>query len=206
MAAPKQMPEPTFFASPNAFGAWLDEHGATEREVLVGYWKVGSRPNVPMTWSQAVNEALCRGWIDGQSRRIDAERHLQRFTPRKPGSNWSAVNVRKVAELIAAGRMRPAGLAAWEARREDRTAQYSYEREPHQLSASYAARLRADPAAWAWWSAQPPSYRRGAADWVMRPRGDATRERHIAALIEDCAAGRPINPFRYGRGAARTAG
>jgi uncharacterized protein YdeI (YjbR/CyaY-like superfamily) len=197
---PADAPAPTFFESPEAFGAWLDEHGAAEPELWVGYWKQGRGRPVPMTWSQAVDEALCRGWIDTQVRRIDDDRHMQRFTPRRPGSNWSAVNVRKVGELIAAGRMRPAGLAAWQARREDRTAQYSYEREPLPLAPEYEARIRADAAAWAWWSARAPSYRR-AADWVMRAKGEVTRERRIAALVEDCAAGQVIKPGRYGRAA-----
>lgn len=198
---PLDPPDPIFFDSPEAFGAWLDEHGESAREVWVGYWKAGRGRPVPMTWSQAVDEALCRGWIDTQVRRIDDDRHMQRFTPRRPGSNWSAVNVAKVTALIGAGRMRPAGIAAWEARREDRTAQYTYERERMPLSAPFEDRLRSHPDAWAWWSAQPPSYRAGAADWVMRAKAEATRERRLAALIEDSAAGRAIKPFRYGRGA-----
>lgn len=124
---------------------------------------------------------------------------MQRFSPRRPGSNWSTINVRKVGELIEAGRMRAAGLAAWEARRDDRTSQYTYERAALSLSAAFEGRLRADAAAWAWWSAQPASYRRVAADWVMRAKGEATRERRIAALVEDSAAERVVKPFSYGR-------
>jgi uncharacterized protein YdeI (YjbR/CyaY-like superfamily) len=121
------MSEPIFFASPEEFYAWLEEHHEDEAEVYVGYWKKHTgQPS--LTWSEAVDQALCFGWIDGRVNRIDGERHMQRFTPRRPNSNWSNVNVAKVERLIEEGRMRAAGLAAFELRREERTGVYSYEK------------------------------------------------------------------------------
>jgi uncharacterized protein YdeI (YjbR/CyaY-like superfamily) len=119
-------PEPIFFSSPQEFYDWLEENHESVAEVYVGYWKKATgRPS--LTWSEAVDQALCFGWIDGRVNRIDGERHMQRFTPRRPNSNWSNVNVAKVERLIEEGRMRPAGLAAFERRREERTGVYSYE-------------------------------------------------------------------------------
>ena len=120
------MTQPIYFGSPAEFRAWLEEHHARETEVFVGYWKKATgRPS--LTWSQAVDEALCFGWIDGVNRRVDDERHYQRFTPRKPSSNWSAVNVANVERLRAEGRMRPAGEAAFARRRDENSSPYSYE-------------------------------------------------------------------------------
>jgi uncharacterized protein YdeI (YjbR/CyaY-like superfamily) len=120
-------PEPIFFSSPQQFYDWLEQNHESEAEVYVGYWKKATgRPS--LTWSEAVDQALCFGWIDGRLNRIDDERHMQRFTPRRPNSNWSNINVAKVARLIEEGRMRPPGLAAFERRREERTGVYSYEK------------------------------------------------------------------------------
>jgi uncharacterized protein YdeI (YjbR/CyaY-like superfamily) len=187
--------EPIFFDSPAAFGAWLEEHHATETEVWVGMWKKATGNQV-MNWSQAVDEALCWGWIDGIAKRVDEESHKQRFTPRKPTSNWSAVNVRKVEQLRKEGRMRPAGEAAFARRRADRTGVYSFEQRgeaaftPEQL-----AQFEANPVAWAYWQARPPGYRRTATWWVVSAKREETRQRRLATLIEDCAAGRPIKPL-----------
>jgi uncharacterized protein YdeI (YjbR/CyaY-like superfamily) len=116
-----------FFSAPAEFRAWLEKHHGKASEVWVGYYKKATGQPT-LTWSEAVDEALCFGWIDGKLQRIDEERHRQRFTPRRPTSNWSAINIAKVAELRAQGRMTPAGEAAFAARREDRSAVYSYER------------------------------------------------------------------------------
>jgi uncharacterized protein YdeI (YjbR/CyaY-like superfamily) len=188
---------PRFFASPEAWRAWLEEHHATDMEVVVGFRrKVTRRPS--MTWPEAVDQALCFGWIDGIRRRIDDESYSNRFTPRRRGSSWSAINVMRVGELRRLGLMRAAGLAAFEARQDARTGQYSYERASRDLDAPFEARLRGDPAAWRYWQAQAPSYRRVASHWVMSAKQAATRERRLAGLIEDSAAGRPIKPLRYG--------
>jgi uncharacterized protein YdeI (YjbR/CyaY-like superfamily) len=149
-----------------------------------------------MSWSEAVDQALCFGWIDGRANSIDEDSYMQRFTPRRPGSNWSKINVEKVARLTEAGLMRPAGLAAFEGRRDDRTGVYSFERENAALPPGYEERLRANAAAWEYWEARPPGYRRTAAHWAMSAKREETRERRLNQLIEDCAAGLDIKPLR----------
>jgi uncharacterized protein YdeI (YjbR/CyaY-like superfamily) len=182
--------EPTFFATPAEFRAWLEAHHADAPELLVGYHKKGTgRPS--MTWPESVDEALCFGWIDGIRRRIDDERYSIRFTPRRPRSIWSAVNTRRARELIEAGRMTPAGLAAFEARDEQRSAIYSYEqRHAAQLDPDQEARLRADPKAWEWFQSRPPSWQRAAVYWITSAKRPQTRERRLAQLIADASAGR----------------
>jgi uncharacterized protein YdeI (YjbR/CyaY-like superfamily) len=185
-------PEPIFFESPDAFYAWLEEHHETESEVYVGIWKKHTgKPSV--TWSQAVDQALCFGWIDGRANSIDDDRYMQRFTPRKPGSNWSKVNVEKVARLRDAGLMRPAGEAAYERRRDDRTGVYSFERgEDPVLEPDQEERFRANEKAWEFFQSQAPWYRRTAIHLVVSAKRPETRERRLSQLIEDSAAGRRI--------------
>ena len=186
------MSEPIYFDGPEAFRAWLEEHHETATEVWVGMYKKHS-PKHAMSWSQAVDEALCFGWIDGVMHRVDDERHAQRYTPRKTGSNWSAVNVAKVERLRAEGRMRPAGEAAFARRRADKTAIYSYEQRRHPaLTPEEQARFEASPAAWAFFQSTPPSYRRPALWWVVSAKRADTRARRLATLIEDSAAGRRL--------------
>jgi uncharacterized protein YdeI (YjbR/CyaY-like superfamily) len=187
--------EPIFFSSPEEFRAWLEEHHGSDTEVWVGYWKKATgRPS--LSWSQAVDEALCFGWIDGVVKRIDERRHVQRFTPRRATSTWSAVNIAKVGQLRATGRMRPAGEAAFARRREYRTAIYSYEqRDGLVLEPVHESRFKANSPAWEYWMSRPPSYRRAAIWWVVSAKKPETRERRIATLIEDSAAGRPIKPL-----------
>ena len=189
------MTDAIYFASPEEFRAWLEEHHERATEVWIGYWKKhAGKPS--LTWSQAVDEALCFGWIDGVLRRVDDERHIQRFTPRKPTSNWSAVNIAKVEQLRAEGRMRPAGEAAFALRREEKSGVYSYEQrhlaafEPEQEE-----RFRANAAAWAYWSAAPAGYRKMATWWVVSAKRPETRERRLAKLIEVSAAGRRPDQF-----------
>ena len=188
--------EALYFDSPAAFGAWLEEHHATETEVLVGFWKAATgKPS--LTWSESVDEALCHGWIDGIRRRVDDERFTIRFTPRKARSTWSLVNVRKVAELTAQGRMRPAGIAAFEARRKENTGVYSFERAADAvLDEAQEARFRAEPQAWEWFTAQAPSYRKAALHWVTSAKRPETRERRLTLLITDSAAKQRIGPMR----------
>jgi uncharacterized protein YdeI (YjbR/CyaY-like superfamily) len=189
------MSEPIYFASPAEFRAWLEEHHETESEVWVGMWKKATgRPS--LTWAQAVDEALCFGWIDGIAKRVDDERHMQRFTPRKPTSNWSAINIANVERLRAEGRMRPAGEAAFARRRDDKTAIYSHEqRKNPQLEPEEQAQLEANADAWAYFSARPPSYRKPAIWWVISAKKPETRARRLATLIADSAAGRTIKPL-----------
>jgi uncharacterized protein YdeI (YjbR/CyaY-like superfamily) len=188
-------PKPIFFASPEDFYAWLEQHHETEAEVYVGFYKqhTGKRA---MTWSESVDQALCFGWIDGRANRIDDDRYMQRFTPRKPGSNWSKVNVEKVAKLKEAGKMRPAGLAAFEQRSDAKTGVYSFERENAELPPEYEERLRANPAAAEYFDRRPPWYRRTAIHWIVSAKREETRLRRLAQLIEDSAAGVDIKPLR----------
>jgi uncharacterized protein YdeI (YjbR/CyaY-like superfamily) len=187
-----------FFASTDELRDWFDANHATATELWLGqHRKSTGRPTIG--WSEAVDEALCVGWIDGVRYSLDGERFAQRFTPRRKGSNWSAINVGKVGELTAQGRMRPAGLAAFEARSDDKTAVYSYEREAASLSAAETARFEADAAAWADWQRRSPSYRRTVTYWVTSAKKPETRVRRLDALIADSAAGRLVGPMRGGR-------
>jgi uncharacterized protein YdeI (YjbR/CyaY-like superfamily) len=183
------MSAPIFFASPKEFYDWLEEHHATETEVYVGYYKThtGKRG---MSWSEAVDQALCFGWIDGRANTIDEERYMQRFTPRRPGSNWSDINVEKVARLEEAGLMRPAGRAAFERRRDGGAA------PAPELPPEYDERLRANPSAAEYFDAKPEWYRRTAWRWVMSAKREETRERRLAQLIEDSAGGLDVKPLR----------
>jgi uncharacterized protein YdeI (YjbR/CyaY-like superfamily) len=187
--------EPVFFATPAQLRAWFEQHHEDAPELLVGYHKKASgKPGIKH--SEAVEQALCFGWIDSAGQRIDDERYQVRFTPRRKGSVWSAVNVAKVAELTDRGLMYPAGLRAFESRRPDRVATYSYEQPTGaELDDEQLARLQAVPAAWEWFSAQASSYRRAAAHWVITAKRAETRERRLAQLIADSAAGRPVPPL-----------
>jgi uncharacterized protein YdeI (YjbR/CyaY-like superfamily) len=189
------MSEPIYFESPAAFRAWLEQHHETETEVWVGMWKKATGRQ-GLNWAQAVDEALCFGWIDGIAKGVDDQSHKQRFTPRKKNSNWSAVNIANVERLRAEGRMTPAGEAAFARRRDDRTAIYSHEqRRNPELEPEQQAQLEADAAAWAYFSARPPGYRRQAIWWVISAKRPETRARRLAKLIEDSAAGRTIAPL-----------
>jgi len=187
--------KPRFFATPEAFRAWLEEHHETATELWVGLYKKGSgRPSI--TWPEAVDEALCFGWIDSVRRSIDDDSYVNRFTPRKPDSNWSAVNARRVGELMKQGRMRPAGLEAFRRRTVDKTAIYSFEqRHEAKLDPAFERRFHSDREAWDWFQAQPNEYRTNSVYWVMSAKKQETRERRLAALIEDSAKRRTIGPL-----------
>jgi uncharacterized protein YdeI (YjbR/CyaY-like superfamily) len=197
---------PMFFATSVAFRAWLERHAATKTELLVGFYKTSSdKPS--MTWPESVDEALCFGWIDGVRRSLGAEAYSIRFTPRKPTSIWSAINVAKVEALRTAGKMRAGGEAAFARRTAARTGVYSFERsEAPVLSAAQEARLAADPRAAAWFAAQAPWYRRTAIHLVISAKREETRERRLDELIRDCRAGRRIKSLtsRPGDGASAT--
>ena len=186
------MSDPLWFDDAAGWRAWLQANHERAAEVWVGmYKKHSSRHN--MTWSEAVDEALCFGWIDSVMHRIDDERHAQRYSPRKSGSIWSAVNVAKIERLRAEGRMRPAGEAAFAKRRADRTGIYAFEQErPAELEPEQRARLDADARAAAFFDAQPPGYRRTAIHWVTSAKKPETRDRRLATLIADSAAGRRL--------------
>jgi uncharacterized protein YdeI (YjbR/CyaY-like superfamily) len=188
-------PKPIFFASPQEFYDWLEEHHETESEVYVGFYKTHTGKRA-MSWSEAVDQALCFGWIDTRANAIDEDRYMQRFTPRRPGSNWSKINVEKVAKLKETGLMRPAGLAAFEKRRPEKTGVYSYEDAANGLLPEYEERLRANETAAEYFYSRSPSYRRTAIYLVMSAKREETRLRRLERLIEDSAAGRDIKELR----------
>ena len=185
-----------FFSTADQFRAWLDENHATETELFVGFYKKGSgKPS--LTWPESVDAALCYGWIDGVRNAIDEVRYRIRFTPRKPTSTWSAVNVKRVAELKKLGLMRPAGIRAFEARRGDKTGIYAYEqRKNAKLPPTYEKKFRANKKAWAFFQSQPPWYQRTASYRVISAKQEATREKRLAQLIRDSETGQPIKELR----------
>jgi uncharacterized protein YdeI (YjbR/CyaY-like superfamily) len=189
----------TFFDDPGEWRAWLEGHHAADTELWLGFWKK-SADHSGLTYDEAVDQALCFGWIDGVLNRIDEQRHRIRFTPRRRGSNWSRVNVEKVARLEEKGLMTDAGRAAHEAGRHDPRGLYSYENTKEvELPPAYLEMLAASPAALAFFESQRPSYRRAVKRWVMAAKQEATRDRRMAELVADCAAGRLIKGMRYGR-------
>ncbi|MFG6467889.1 YdeI/OmpD-associated family protein [Roseateles sp. BYS87W] len=186
------MAEPVYFPTPEAFRDWLAVHSAQASELVVGYHKRGT--GLPsMTWPESVDEALCVGWIDGVRKRVDELRYQIRFTPRRPTSIWSRVNIDRVAVLTAEGRMTPAGLAAFERRTERRSIVYSYE-HPGEVSLPPAleAPFRREAAAWAWFEAQPPGWRRQMLRHVLSAKQAATQQRRLALLMAACAEGRRL--------------
>ena len=186
--------EVTVFDTARDFRAWLERNHEAADSLWVGYYRKGSGKTA-MSYSEAVDEALCFGWIDGLTYRVDDEVHTNRFTPRRKTSNWSAINIAKVAELTAAGRMHPAGIRAFEERDRRKDASYSYERGPLELEAAMLERLRADAEALRRWEAETPSFRRQAAYWVMSARRPETRERRFGTLVAEVRAGRRPRPF-----------
>lgn len=186
------------FPNQAAFRKWLESNHDSAADLWVGYYRKASGKTA-MTYPEAVEEALCFGWIDGLTYRVDDEVHTNRFTPRRKGSNWSGPNIAKVAELKKAGRMHPAGLRAFEER--DRRKDQPYLRDNplrQALPPELERQIKAQPAAWTYWQAQTPSYRRQAAFWILSAVRPETRERRLASLIEDSAAGRPVKPLSYG--------
>jgi uncharacterized protein YdeI (YjbR/CyaY-like superfamily) len=183
--------KPRFFATPEDFRKWLAEHHESEAELLVGFWKTHTgQPSI--TWPQSVDEVLCVGWIDGVRKRIDDDSYTIRFTPRRQRSVWSAVNVRRVAELIEEGRMQPAGLAVFEARGEEHATGYSLKERAEHFPKPLEKIFKANKAAWAFWMAQPPGYRRWAVHRVTSAKKEETRAKRLAALIEASQEGRRL--------------
>jgi uncharacterized protein YdeI (YjbR/CyaY-like superfamily) len=183
--------EPIFFAAPADLRKWLQRHHATAKELWVGFHRkhVG-KPSI--TWPESVDEALCVGWIDGIRKRIDEESYAIRFTPRRRRSIWSAVNIRRAVTLTNEKRMQPAGLAAFKARIENRSGIYSYEQRSEQLPEPFAETLRQNPAAWKFFQAQPPWYRKTIGWWVVSAKREETRSRRLEKLIAESAGGRRL--------------
>jgi uncharacterized protein YdeI (YjbR/CyaY-like superfamily) len=172
----------TFFASQAEFRKWLKKHHKKERELLVGFYKVGSgKPS--MSWSQSVDQALCFGWIDGVRRSIDKESYCIRFTPRRSTSIWSAINIRKVEELTASGLMMPEGEKAFDARTEVKSGIYSHEKEPVKLAPRYVKQFKMNKSAWSFFNAQAPSYKKVMIHWIMSAKQEKTQWGRLTKTI-----------------------
>jgi uncharacterized protein YdeI (YjbR/CyaY-like superfamily) len=185
------------FPSPQAFRAWLAQHHKTASELVVRCSKARAREG-GLTYAEALDEALCFGWIDGVRRSVDAESFSVRFSPRKSESIWSAVNIRKAAALEAAGPMRPPGRAAFAAREKRSSKRYSYESKPKALDPAFERKLKRHNRAWAYFRSQPPSYRRTSIFWVMEAKREETRARRFGTLLECSAKGERIPLLRRG--------
>ncbi len=187
---------PKFFPSPSAWHAWLEENHQKHEELWVGFYKVGSgKPSV--TWPEAVDGALCFGWIDGVRKSLGESSYVIRFTPRRPKSTWSAINIKRVAELTNLNLMRPAGVQAFERRAGDRSEIYAYEqRMGAKLSAEYEKKFRANEKAWKYFQAQPPGYRRTASWRVISAKKEETRLKRLTQLIDDSEHERAIPELR----------
>lgn len=184
--------KPIYFATPARWRAWLEANHATKLELLVGFHKT-STGKACITWSQSVDEALCFGWIDGIRRSLGDEAYTIRFTPRKPTSIWSAVNVAKIAELRNANKMHPAGEAAFAKRTDAKTNLYSSERyAAAKFSAAQRKQFTANAKAYAWFSAQPPGYQNLTTYWVTSAKQEATQTKRLAELIVHSAKGEKL--------------
>jgi uncharacterized protein YdeI (YjbR/CyaY-like superfamily) len=183
------------FPNAAAFRAWLERHHAETPFLFVGSYKKSAGKRA-MTYPEAVEEALCFGWIDGITYRVDEELYAVRYSPRRKGSNWSATNIARVGQLTAAGRMHPSGLKAFEERDRSRDLPDMRSHPLRQLSPELEDRIRSQPAAWAFWQAQRASFRAGAAFWIQSAKQEATRERRFASLIEEAGAGRMPKALR----------
>jgi uncharacterized protein YdeI (YjbR/CyaY-like superfamily) len=186
--------QPTFFKSSTDFRQWLEDNSAQSSELWVGYFKVGSG-KAGLTWPESVDHALCYGWIDGIRRSIDEARYMIRFTPRKPTSTWSAVNIKRVEILMGQGLMRAAGLAAYKARRENKIGIYSYEQRPSQLPAPYDSVLAKNARALKFFAGEPASYRRAAIWWIVSVKKEETRRQRLKQLVADSSREKRIKQF-----------
>jgi uncharacterized protein YdeI (YjbR/CyaY-like superfamily) len=188
------MPKPIFFATPSEFRAWLARHHAEDVELWVGFYKRNTgRPS--LTWPESVDCGLCFGWIDGIRKSLGSTSYMIRFTPRKPTSTWSAINIKRVAELTKMGLMQPSGRKAFQECKDDKSGIYSYEqRKMATLSAAQEKEFRAKKPAWEYFQSQPPWYRRTAAFWIASAKKEETRQKRLAALIESSGHQRRVEP------------
>lgn len=178
-----------YFRSAAEFRRWLQKHGATATEVWVGFYRKDSDKS-GISYADALDQALCFGWIDGIRKKVDADSYTNRFTPRKAKSTWSRVNIKRVEELKQLGLIATSGLAAFDRRDEKRSGIYSFEQRPESFGAAYERRFKADKTAWDFFQAQPPGYRRLSTWWVISAVKEETRLRRLEALIRDSAAGK----------------
>jgi uncharacterized protein YdeI (YjbR/CyaY-like superfamily) len=180
-----------FFRSRAEFRQWLGEHHDRAKELWIGFYKK-SAGKAGIGYAEAVDEALCFGWIDGVRKRIDGVSYANRFSPRRPGSIWSEINIKRAGELSRLGLMQPSGLEAFEKRDPEKSKQYSYEERSRPLDAAYEERFRANEKAWEFFRVQPPSYRKAATWWVMSAKREETRLKRLATLIDDSENGRRL--------------
>jgi uncharacterized protein YdeI (YjbR/CyaY-like superfamily) len=180
--------KPRFFKSQSEFRKWLEKYHAQEKELLVGFYKKHTG-KASITYPEALDEALCFGWIDGVRRSLSDEAYTNRFSPRKPNSIWSNINVRHVERLKKLGRMAPAGLAAYERRDPKKTGIYSFENRPREFSPAFKKKFQANKKAWEFFEQQPPSFKRVSIFYVMSAKQEETRKRRLALLMESSAKG-----------------
>ncbi|MEO1053489.1 MAG: YdeI/OmpD-associated family protein [Bacteroidota bacterium] len=192
------MEEPTFFPTPEGFRRWLADHHQSENELWVGYYKKGSKL-LSITWPESVDQALCYGWIDGLRKSIDEISYKIRFTPRKPQSHWSAVNIKRIDELINEGLVEPAGLAAYKKRTENRSKNASYEQKVVELKPAYKAEIKSNDIAWSYFQSKAPSYRKQCIWWVMSAKKEETQLKRLSVLIESCENGELIPPMKWSK-------
>jgi uncharacterized protein YdeI (YjbR/CyaY-like superfamily) len=186
---------PIFFASPTDLREWFEKNHNTEKELWVGFYKTNTgKPSV--TWPEAVDQALCFGWIDGVRKSLEEDSYVIRFTPRKPNSIWSAINIKKVEELTKLGLMRPAGTDAFDKRDEKKSRVYSFEQKNIQLDKNFEKQFRQNKKAWKFFQSQPPSYQRPAIWLVISAKQEVTKQKRLSILIKDSEAGQKINPLR----------
>lgn len=184
--------KPVFFATQAELRRWFVQNHKTARELLLGFYKVGSG-KLSVTWQQTVDEALCFGWIDGVRKRIDDQSYTIRFTPRRANSIWSAVNIKRAGELKELGRMKPAGLKAFEGRDPKRAQQYSGEQRSVAWPPALEKGFKRNKAAWAFFNKQPPGYRKTIGWWVVSAKREETQLKRLARLIEMSAAGQRVD-------------
>ena len=187
--------KPLFFSEQKALRAWFEEHHLKEKELWVGFYKTGTGKN-SITWPQSVEEALCFGWIDGIRKSYTTESYIIRFTPRKPKSIWSVINIEKVNELMKKGSMFPAGMAAYERREENKSGIYSFEQQDIAFTKSYLKQFRANKEAWDYFRMQPLYYQRTATWWVINAKQEKTRLRRLEQLIADSAEHKYLKQYR----------
>lgn len=184
--------EPHFFATPSAFREWLDKHSEKETELLVGFYKINSgKPSV--TWPESVDQALCYGWIDGVRKSLAEDSYTIRFTPRKPTSIWSAINIDKMESLLKQGLVKPAGIAAYEKRTEDKSRIYSHERkEDAVLPAGMEKEFKANKSAWEFFTKQAPSYQKTMLHLIVSAKQAKTRRSRFEKLLNASAEGKRV--------------
>ena len=186
---------PRSFKTQQDFREWLQKNHATEKELVLRLFKVHAKDR-GVGYKEALDEALCHGWIDGVRHGVDADSFTVRFTPRKARSNWSRVNIKRAQELEAEGKMAPAGLTAFRAHDATKPAPYSFESDPLDLSPAFTKAFRANKRAWEFFQAQAPWYRRTCTFWVMTAKREETRAKRIGELIDRSAKRIPIEQLR----------